>query len=411
MKLKKKVLRHAINECWKSIYHYLGKNENNPLDDDEFLYSHFSLFFDFNKVRRDIYYNNMGVRFRPSYKNILLDRIFSPKRLNSTLTKDDINESKERNSYLKEKITLTFIKDYVSDLKGSVETWFEIFNPKESNQSDIVIEYLDKIQRNRRWEGITSIILCFFRKYHDNKDRRIFLIELERAIFIDTYILRGISTIFKSNYFLELSKEIINDKISKENVILKITNETDKELKNEDKTWLLTFKDSNFYRWAGIQYFLYEYELHLLKKTTNFRMKLSAKDFFELDGFMDYKSVEHIYPQYARDKYWTEKFNSYNSHQRKKLRHVIGNLVPLSQKKNSQLSNKPFPEKKEFFAFGCYSENEIALLKDWGPDQIIERTIKMIGFLEDRWRIPVGKSRKSYLKFVGLDFYKKHKEE
>lgn len=29
-------LRHNINECWKTIYEYLGKNKNKPLNDDNF---------------------------------------------------------------------------------------------------------------------------------------------------------------------------------------------------------------------------------------------------------------------------------------------------------------------------------------------------------------------------------------
>ncbi|MBF4286111.1 hypothetical protein EAY45_25505, partial [Vibrio anguillarum] len=46
-----KKLRLSTNECWKTIYHQLGRNKDNPLDDDAFLLNHFILYFDdvFNK--------------------------------------------------------------------------------------------------------------------------------------------------------------------------------------------------------------------------------------------------------------------------------------------------------------------------------------------------------------------------
>ncbi|MBF4291750.1 hypothetical protein EAY50_27275, partial [Vibrio anguillarum] len=41
-----KKLRLSTNECWKTIYHQLGRNKDNPLDDDAFLLNHFILYFD-----------------------------------------------------------------------------------------------------------------------------------------------------------------------------------------------------------------------------------------------------------------------------------------------------------------------------------------------------------------------------
>lgn len=44
VEFEKKKLRDAINEGWKSVYHFLGKNKDNPLDDDLFLRTHFRFF-------------------------------------------------------------------------------------------------------------------------------------------------------------------------------------------------------------------------------------------------------------------------------------------------------------------------------------------------------------------------------
>lgn len=60
---EKNRLRKRINECWKSIYHNLGRNKDQPLDDDVFLRNHFLIYFGkkiFNdlkgKLKEDISY-------------------------------------------------------------------------------------------------------------------------------------------------------------------------------------------------------------------------------------------------------------------------------------------------------------------------------------------------------------------
>ncbi|PZO47712.1 MAG: hypothetical protein DCF15_18695, partial [Phormidesmis priestleyi] len=59
---EKRALRRTINDCWKAIYHNLGRNKNNPLDDDQFLAAHYLLYFssltrdrnEFEKYRRNV---------------------------------------------------------------------------------------------------------------------------------------------------------------------------------------------------------------------------------------------------------------------------------------------------------------------------------------------------------------------
>ena len=41
-------LRKDINETWKTIYEYLGKNKNNTMDDDEFLRNHWIMYFKYD---------------------------------------------------------------------------------------------------------------------------------------------------------------------------------------------------------------------------------------------------------------------------------------------------------------------------------------------------------------------------
>lgn len=45
----------TINETWKTIYEYLGKNKDNPLDDDDFLFNHWIMYFTYDRSQSDVY--------------------------------------------------------------------------------------------------------------------------------------------------------------------------------------------------------------------------------------------------------------------------------------------------------------------------------------------------------------------
>lgn len=79
----------------------------------------------------------------------------------------------------------------------------------------------------------------------------------------------------------------------------------------------------------------------------------------------------------------------------------------MSRGKNSSLSNRPFDEKvAKGFAFGCYSENEVARYKEWTPKEITDRTVKLIKFVDNRWKLGIGATEEDYLAFSGLDTIK-----
>jgi hypothetical protein len=77
----------------------------------------------------------------------------------------------------------------------------------------------------------------------------------------------------------------------------------------------------------------------------------------------------------------------------------LGNLILLSAAVNSALQNDSFEEKKHpkydengdkvrnGFSDGSHSEIEVSKLPDWGPDKIRERGMKLLKFMEKRWRV------------------------
>src|SRR5262249_20781428 len=75
---EKSKLRDAVNECWKSIYHNLGRNKDKPLDDDVFLNHHFVMYFgdiDTGPTNVPIYYIRRLERYW--YEHYLLEEVFT----------------------------------------------------------------------------------------------------------------------------------------------------------------------------------------------------------------------------------------------------------------------------------------------------------------------------------------------
>ena len=91
------------------------------------------------------------------------------------------------------------------------------------------------------------------------------------------------------------------------------------------------------------------------------------------------------------------------------LRHSLGNLLALSQRRNSKFSNRPFATKKQDadgatgYSNGSYSEIAVAKLPDWTPTSVIDRGLSMLDFLEKRWAVSLG-PRKDKLALLNLGF-------
>ena len=153
-------------------------------------------------------------------------------------------------------------------------------------------------------------------------------------------------------------------------------------------------KEKGFYSWNGLRYFLYEYELHL-QAQANGNSKVAWEDLKE-------NSIEHIYPQEAKDSCWTSKFRL-KGDKKARVLHSLGNLLLLSKAKNSELQNKCFSFKKKHknqkgnyvgYFNGSYSEIEVAQYPDWNAQTVYQRGVKLLEFMEDRWQIKIADKKK-----------------
>lgn len=147
----------------------------------------------------------------------------------------------------------------------------------------------------------------------------------------------------------------------------------------------------DWYDWAGLKYFLYEYEEHLAAK----KGAVPKISWEEVRRRERADTIEHILPQTPKDAYWRERFDK---SEQKLLIHDLGNLSLT--KDNSSYSNKPFPDKKGKAGTGkpCYAESpffmerELATVRDWNPTAVVARRKRLIRWARERWAVPVDVS-------------------
>lgn len=151
----------------------------------------------------------------------------------------------------------------------------------------------------------------------------------------------------------------------------------------------LTREAYDWYAWAGLKYFLYEYEEHLAR-TKGAVPKVSWNEVRRRERA---DSIEHVLPQTATASYWQERFDE---SARLRYTHDLGNLALT--KDNAAYSNKPFPDKrgKAGSEKPCYAdspffmEREIAAVTDWDVDALVARRNKLRAWAAARWHVDLS---------------------
>lgn len=143
-------------------------------------------------------------------------------------------------------------------------------------------------------------------------------------------------------------------------------------------------EDENWYQWAGIKYFLYEYERHLAAE----RRVPVRLDWETVEHRSD--TIEHILPQ-TKDRrgYWRKRFP--RSLYRRWL-HDIGNLTLTLD--NTALGNRPFQSspgregKRDIYQESVVlMERELAEYDDWTPEAARARREKLRDWALERWQV------------------------
>ncbi len=431
-------LREKINDAWKEVYYQLGRNKQNPLNDDDFLVAHWIMYFHYTREKGDDYIRFLlEQKFTPqniyTKTEVKISSIqeFEEIREDAETDQEEVEVPTEEEVILRAKLSPKEIEDYVNSLKSAAVHWYNTHNPVNnpdlSNSESLWIDRLNRI-------GIIYfrplVTVSFLNKDIDSKNRVRLFRAIERFIFTTFRLSRYFST-YRNSEFYRTARQLRNNELNIEQIIDRLNERmnncfyTPEDSKEEyfDYTYFKNFIDkkfksgSGFYNWNGLRYFLYEYEMEKVRQRGS--QKIDWKLFLKSEK--DKVSIEHIYPQTPTHKQWKDNFKDYSKSKQVYFQGTLGNLLPLSQSINSSLQNDCFEDKKkprynekkekirQGYYDGSHSEIEVAGNEIWNPDKILERGIKMLKFMEKRWDLKF-ENELSMAELLFLDFMYQKKE-
>ena len=365
-------LRNAINDCWRVVYSYLGRNKDNKLDDDLFLQNHWIMYERYDRAEAEFYARD------------LFERKFTANNI--------VNRSVEYND----------IQSYIHSISVSVKHWFVINNPQhlhslEISKSKKALDWLVKIDR-LGYKSFGPLILASLVLETDEGLLVELLMAVEAYIFLIFYVSNRRSNT-GSYHFSTKASAIYKSNVSVADIIKDI------------KYWIYGgespgyFDPESFYSylkdhfigedslgyadWRWLRYFLYEYEVTLNNN----------KDVDHI--WKAYKTIDHVLPVSLPADYINTHFKQYTLEQVGYLTKSLGNLVLTASKRIT--SYQTFEEKKHGYEMGSNSEREITSHDVWDSQLILKRGLMLLTFMEQRWSISLGnEDQKKRLLF--LDF-------
>lgn len=410
-------LRKNINETWKEVYHQLGRNQNAPLSDDDFLRAHWITYFQYTRKSGNDYIKFLLNKF--SAKNVFekfttimeSDPFEITDGFDSSDDDDAADDVVEVETVQISKLSPMEISDYINSLKISARYWYHTFFPKDDPElSNGEREWIEKLNRIGigYFRPLVTAILATAEK--STVEERIELLRtIERFVFL-SFRVGGFNSSYKSSDYYNKARDILRGNLD----LQSITEDLSKTVKGDMPAIIANFitrtqrrfeTGDGFYSWYDLRYFLYEYE-HSLATRHNLQ-KVDWSLFSRVER--DKTTIEHILPQTPTKWYWRNQFRQYADSEVKLLSSSLGNMLPLAHSINSSLQNDSFPDKKRIlptstrgYANGSHSEIEVAAENEWTAQHILKRGLKLLGFMEYRWGLTLTGEQKMLL--LHIDF-------
>lgn len=288
--------------------------------------------------------------------------------------------------------------DYTESLRSTSRAYCEVVEPRhhdafrnlrdEKHRSE-VIEWSDKLRRTRQLASFLPLLIATRLRFPDDGDAYLQVLKLCERFAFRVYLLQrspghsGQTQLFRiANGLYRGTHKLDQVMDEMRGLVLSYSKRFDAEFDLEN--------ERSWYQWAGIKYFLYEYEDFLS------RDKAPRLSWDELDRRDKANSIEHILPQTPEDQYWLERFTE---DERERYTHDLGNLV-LTQD-NSSYSNKVFPEKRgeqglakpDGTPIPCYAnstlfqETQLTRFGDWTIENILQRRSELVAWALERWHV------------------------
>lgn len=366
-------LRRNINDVWKSVYRFLGMEVDSPLPDDDFLRAHWIISFRYARDEAE------------QFAAFLLEEHFTPDRA------------------VTGKLTASDIQSYVDSIQKGVKAWYAIHFPHRAKDlDDVVRSALEGLGRVGRG-AFAPLAMAALQTNAPATEIAALLVEAERFVFLVGRLCKGKANTGDSDFY-RLAGELHRGEQTLAQAIILIRERTAKHFSREKAQLAMRelFEDAlGYYSWSGRHHFLFEYEQHLKARAGMHAFKINWDEFKIAKG--DHVTIEHIYPRSPRAGEWPA-FEARSHAEREFLKHSLGNLLALSQSRNSRFSNRPFFIKRQDaegvrgYFNGSYSEIDVAQESEWTPQCVLERGLRMLAFLESRWEIDLGpRAYKAYL--------------
>ncbi|NLN49645.1 MAG: DUF4268 domain-containing protein [Clostridiales bacterium] len=417
----KEQLRKNINDAWKEVYYQLGRNQDAPLSDDDFLRAHWITYFQYSRKRGDDYIRFLLSKF--SAKNVFEKFTVATEAEASeplpgfeTSEDDDVaDDTIEPEAVLVSKLAPMEISDYVNSLKALAEYWYYSYFPNESiSLTDGEKVWIDKLNRVSIGYFRPLVAVALATANETTTKERIALFQaIEQFIFL-SFRVGGFNTSYKSSDYYNKARDILRGSTTLILVTADLITTVNKDLTAITANFITRTdrrfdSGKGFYGWRDLRYFLYEYEYEL--STHNNLQKVDWNLFTKVEK--DKVTIEHILPQTPTKWYWRNQFRQYTNDEVKLLSASLGNLLPLAQSINSSLQNDSFPDKKNpsssgrrGYLNGSHSEIEVAAVQDWTAINIWNRGIKLLEFMDSRWGLTLTDEQKInllHIEFVNDD--------
>ena len=361
----KRALRDNINEGWKTVYEFLGRERERVLDDDEFLRAHWIMYF--------TYPRDEAGRFAV----FLLEEHFTVDRV------------------ITGELPIAELQRYVTSIQNSVRCWHQIQFPHLATAlPDEVRSGLERLSRVGLG-AFAPLTMAVLQKDVPAAEKAAFHSAAERFVFLVGRVSQRRADIGDTDFY-RVAGLFHRD----ERTLVDVTAMVEQRTNNDfslDRAKLamreLFEKAEGFYSWSGRYYFLFEYEQFLKAQAGVQAVKINWEEF--TNAKRDHVTVEHVFPRSPVAGEWPA-FEAGSEDERWLLLHTLGNLLALSQSRNSKFSNRSFATKKQDaegvrgYFNGSYSEIAVAQAPDWTPERVLERGLAMLGFLETRWQVTLG---------------------
>lgn len=213
-KASRKNLRDTINAAWREVYYQLGRNKTRPLNDDDFLRAHWTMYFKYSRQTGQDY-----IRF-------LLDEQFTPKRVHKKIEREVLMETPEEvrsdqeleeieedasttstSVIFKANLSPTDIRDYVKSLQDSAIHWFNSFNPELADGvSPSERQWIDRL--NRGGMGyFRPLVMAILKNEKKESERILIFTKIENFIFIVFRLTSAMSN-YGSSEFYNLARSL-----------------------------------------------------------------------------------------------------------------------------------------------------------------------------------------------------------